>query len=194
MSNLSWSAYVEWEEDCGTMRPTRAGYERWVADGGVVASAEKEAARLEKHGEAIAAAKAEAKKNKLPRLTGTAKQKDWAEQLRQGRMHIIGGSEIALKLLTSSKFWIDSRRSSDADFAKLVRELEAAQSEVDEAHKAAKAEVAAEAEWRKTPAAEGHPASFIPISLCSARLKYQSAQERPGKIRDAFLGRRSAYR
>lgn len=59
-------------------------------------------------------------------LTGTAKQKEWAEKIRASVLKSVAFEDATIlcnnDLTKASKFWIENREKPSADFASFVRE------------------------------------------------------------------------
>lgn len=107
----------EWNEDNNPALNAGYDYGNIVEDFPVRPVYDKQA----KYKDQIDAAKLAAKENGAAKLTGSKKQKDWAEQLRQSALSHIKDEKIteyALKELVKSKFWIENRKTINSAIVK----------------------------------------------------------------------------
>lgn len=80
-------------------------------------------------------------------LTGTAKQKEWAEKIRAEKLAGMSADQAALAcnpdgLARTAKFWIDNRARSAADIAGFLADAKALRAEFDAARSAGNADAA----------------------------------------------------
>jgi hypothetical protein len=80
-----------------------------------------------KYAAEIKAARADAKKLGLVKITGSTKQKQWAEQIRIERMKAIPDVELSnfagKKLFAAAKFWIETRKLEVDEITKTIKQV-----------------------------------------------------------------------
>jgi len=77
-----------------------------------------------KYADEVKAARADARNMGLAKLTGSTKQKQWAEQIRVDRIKAISDEELkryaGCHLFSVSKFWIETRKLSAVEIVNIV--------------------------------------------------------------------------